>query len=228
MKVGFIPARKGSKRLVNKNILPFCGNPLIAYSIAFAKFCKLDKIIVSTDDEQIADISMKLGAEILMRPKELASDYATTASAATHCIDSLFEKNFFVEVFVTLQPTNPLRYPSLFSDALNEFNTKLYDSVISVTLNEHKLGRVVKTKFQPLSYIPGTRSQDLDALHYENGLIYLTKSENVLNEDLFGNNIGTTISDKIYGGTDIDTLLDFQIAEQIYINHYDLFKFLEL
>lgn len=104
-----IPARAGSKGLPNKNILPLLGKPLIQYSIEAAKKAKLlDRIIVSTDSEQIADISRKSGAEVpFMRPKELATDLSSTEDVLKHAILWLEEnEGYIVDILVYLQLTD--------------------------------------------------------------------------------------------------------------------------
>jgi len=107
--VAVIPARAGSKGLPNKNILPLLGKPLIQYSIEVAKKAKLlDRIIVSTDSEQIADISRKSGAEVpFIRPKELAADFSSTEDVLKHAILWLKEnEGYIVDILVYLQLTD--------------------------------------------------------------------------------------------------------------------------
>ena len=142
----FIPARGGSKRLPKKNIKLFNGLPLIQYSIAYARFCNANKIIVSTDDEEIAEIAKKCGSDILIRPPELALDNTKTSIAAKHCILSIDKQKFNPDVFVTLQPTSPLRPENLYYDCLKIYNFN-YDSIISVSPNKHKLGKIINDIF---------------------------------------------------------------------------------
>ena len=105
MNLCIIPARGGSKRIPRKNIKLFCGKPLIAYSIETAKKSDLfNKIVVSTDDEEIAKISEKYGAEILWRPKELADDYAGSIDVFEHAIKELDKNNKF-EYACMIYPT---------------------------------------------------------------------------------------------------------------------------
>src|SRR4051812_25397472 len=92
--LAFIPARGGSKRLPGKNVKLFCGKPLIYYSIAFARHNRFDRIIVSTDDQEIALIAERFGAQILMRPDYLSGDSASTASAAKHCLEAVQSAGF--------------------------------------------------------------------------------------------------------------------------------------
>jgi len=108
--IAIIPARGGSKSIPRKNIKLLDGKPLIAYSIEQAKQCDfIDRIIVSTDDEEIAEISRRYGAEIQMRPKELAQDDSPTIKVLQYVVRTLEKENYFPDMVVLLQPTNPFR-----------------------------------------------------------------------------------------------------------------------
>ena len=98
-RVAIIPARGGSKRIPRKNIRPFAGKPIIGYSIETARESGLfDRIIVSTDDEEIAAVAKEFEAEIpFMRPAELADDFSGTNAVAKHCIQWLAENNYQVD-----------------------------------------------------------------------------------------------------------------------------------
>lgn len=222
----FIPARGGSKRLPGKNVMLFSGLPLIQYTIAFAKYCRADKIIVSTDDEKIANVAVKCGAEALIRPVALSSDTAKTAAAAQHCILELTSTGYIADVFVTLQPTQPLRPQDLYSQALAQFSPAC-DSVISVSASKYKLGIVENGFFTATNYTPGMRSQDLSSLFYENGLIYLSNPSKVTEGDLFGSKIRTILTSEPYSLADIDERIDFELTEFLYKNNKKLFEYLK-
>lgn len=209
-----------------KNLMLFAGLPLIQYTIAFAKYCKADKILVSTDDAAIATIAVNCGADTLMRPAELSSDRAKTSAAALHSIQQITTEGFSADVFVTLQPTNPLRPSTLYSDAMKMFDSDC-DSVISVTANKRKLGTIEEGFFNATSYSPGTRSQDLSSLYYENGLIYLSRPANVMEGELFGTKIKTIQTEELFSIADIDESLDFEVAEFLYNKHVELFAYLK-
>ena len=105
--LAIIPARGGSKGILNKNIKNFNGKPLIQWTIESALKSKLiDKIVVSSDSHKIINISKKLGADIVFRPKNISGDNATTESAVKHCVK--YFKNSY-ETIVILSPTSPLR-----------------------------------------------------------------------------------------------------------------------
>lgn len=212
--VAFIPARGGSKRFPHKNIQLLNGIPLIAYSIRYAHYHHADKVIVSTDDEQIASIATTEGASVLMRPKLLASDTATTSSVAQHTAQQLQLEGFEYDCFITLQPTNPLRPETLWKQSLDLFSSSVYDCVMSVSLNERKLGKVESNQFKAYSYDLGQRSQDLDSLFYENGLIYCSKPDQVIDNNLFGNKTGVIITES-HTAIDIDYEYDLWYAETL-------------
>ena len=117
-----IPARGGSKSIPKKNILNIKGYPLIAYSIALAKLSKkIDRVIVTTDSEEIADIAKKYGAEVpFLRPKEFSEDASTDKEFLDHAI-AWFEKNEgkAPDYFVHLRPTSPLRNPEKIDEAID-------------------------------------------------------------------------------------------------------------
>lgn len=196
------------------------------YSIAFAKFNQFSKIVVSTDDDAIASVAASFGAEVLWRPEALASDTATTAAAARHCLIAERAKGFEPEVFITLQPTNPLRPSDLFRNAIVEYATENFDSVISVGLNKHKLGVIQNGFYIPQTYTPGGRSQDLNKLYFESGLIYLTKPSVIDEEDVFGNKIKAIVTPAPFSEIDIDEECDFELGESILNIHKEKFLYL--
>ena len=122
--IAIIPARGGSKRLPNKNILLLDGIPLIAHSIIYAQknATIIDAIYVSTDDEKIKEIAIKYGVKIIDRPIELAGDLEPTVSALKHCLEIINDKE--IENVILLQPTNPLRPENLLQEAFKVYTGK--------------------------------------------------------------------------------------------------------
>jgi CMP-N-acetylneuraminic acid synthetase len=224
--VAFIPARGGSKRLPRKNIRKFAGQPLLYYSIAVAKTLpQISRCIVSTEDEEIAEIAQNLGAEVIERPAELAGDGATTASAARHALGELFRKGCAPDALLTLQPNCPLRPLSLVKQAIDLFDSERPDSVITVTKSAHKLGKINGRFFVP-DYHPGIRSQDMEPMYFENGLVYITRTGLIMEkEDLFGERIIPLVTDPLYAMGDIDTELDFHVAEFLFEKYRDHFAY---
>ncbi|MBC8555357.1 MAG: acylneuraminate cytidylyltransferase family protein, partial [Candidatus Brocadiales bacterium] len=137
--LAIIPARGGSKRLPRKNILDLAGKPPIAWSIEAALGSKyIDRVIVSTDDEEIAGISRKYGADVpFMRPNKLATDESSSVDVVLHVINTLKEKGRESEYIMLLQPTSPLRTMENIDEAVELLQSSSSDAVISVCEAEH-------------------------------------------------------------------------------------------
>ena len=217
--LAIIPARGGSKRLPRKNILDLCGKPLIVWSIeAGLKSKYLNKVVVTSDDEEILQISQNFGATVIKRPDELASDTATTFDAIEHSIKSL-EKYDYV---VLLQPTSPLRNKKHIDEAIELLEKKNADAIISVCEVEHSV-LWCNTLDEDLNMsnflsdeVLNKRSQDLPKYYRLNGAIYICKTEKLLeNRGFFiKENIYAYKMDKKYS-VDIDEEIDFIIAKEI-------------
>lgn len=214
-----IPARGNSKRLPNKNILPIGNIPLIAHSIQYAKqHCPNARLIVSTDSEKIKNVALDFGVEVINRPVELSGDLCTTVSALKHVLLTLNQK---FDNVILLQPTNPLRPEKLLKEAYKKFKDGNYDSLMTVTRDEKKLGRIVDDQFIPYNYEIGQRSQDLEPLYYENGLLYITKADLILKDKIVGDNNFSFIINHPFAKVDIDTLEDFEYAEYMFKRHFE-------
>jgi CMP-N-acetylneuraminic acid synthetase len=215
--IALIPARGGSKRLPGKNIRDFCGKPLIYYSIKAAQSCdKIQEVYVSTDDAGIAEISKNLGAKVILRPENISGDTATTTSVIEHAISKI---DAGISAVITLQPTNPVREIMLLAQCIETFIGKSteIDSLITVSQNKHKLGKIHENYFEPCSYHLEERSQDLEKLYYENGLVYISKISTLIDQQsIFGKRIYPYIVEGIFGDVDIDTLADFELAGLIF------------
>ena len=225
--IAFIPGRGGSKRLPNKNILPFCGKPLLEHTIEFALKSKLfSTIVLSSDSNIILSYGEKYKIKTLLRPTEISGDHATTGSAAKHCLEYLIQEGIKIDALVTLQITNPFRTINMLKKGIDVFKKHSPDSVISIGVNKHKLGELNENNnFSPLMYKTGQRSQDLHAWYYESGLFYITSKNCILNSDIFGENIKTIVTDEIFNMVDIDTKEDFILGELIYKNYLNLLDY---
>lgn len=218
--IAIIPARGGSKRFPGKNTHVLNGSPLICHSIEYSlKNSKISGTYVSTDAEDIKAISRVGGAEIIDRPAEFAGDHATTASAMKHAVQYLIAKGVEFDYVVLLQATNPLRPKPLLDDAIKIIEKGENDSLFTVNRSEKKLGKIIDGKFVPWNYKFGMRSQDMEPLYYENGLLYITKKELLLDEIIEGPTAYPMIVDHPFGEVDIDTVADFHYAEYM-INQY--------
>lgn len=214
--IAIIPARGGSKRLPNKNILPFGGIPLLAHSILYAKSNPeiIDEVFVSTDDEDIKKVAIEYGAKVIDRPQALSGDLEPTITTLQHALKVI---NFDVQNVVLLQPTNPLRPTNLLKKCFEIYQHQNVDSLFTVSRNHHKLGKIIKDKFVPFNYEIGQRSQDLEALYFENGLLYITKSKSILEGTIISENAVPIIVNHIFANVDIDTQEDFDYAEYLFL-----------
>jgi len=226
--IAWIPARGNSKRLPKKNIINFCGHPLIYYSIDIAQRSgNIDKVIVSSDDEQILQISHGFRSATIKRPAELAGDNTTVGATARHLLES-FKTDELKNLrgLITLQPTQPLRSLQQIADAINQFEKhyKTYDSALSVCINRKKIGTIVNNTFKTLTYKPEQKSQELTTTYFENGSIYISKPEFILNhERVFSEDSLPIIQDDIYGMVDVDTHGDLKLGEVIFNQYKALF-----
>jgi len=220
--IAIIPARGGSKRIPRKNIKEFYGKPLIAYSIETAKESNLfDKIIVTTDDEEIANVAKKYGADVpFIRPKELSDDFTGTGDVVKHALEWLRENGEIYDYACTIYSTAPL----LKSQYLIEGFEKLRDSdainAFSATSMPFPIQRTFKVKdegrcemFTPEYYM--TRSQDLEEAYQDAGQFYWTKVDQISDEIMFGKDSIPIILPR-HLVQDIDTLEDWQRAEIMY------------
>ena len=190
---------------------------MIAYSIEAGLQSKyIDKIVVSSDDEEILQISKKFGAETIKRPDYLAGDTATTFDAIKHTIENL-EK---YEYIVLLQPTSPLRNSKHIDEAIELLKEKKASAVVSVCEMEHSplwsntLDDTLSMNNFLKDEVLNKRSQDLEKYYRLNGAIYICKTELLLKEKSFflKENIFAYIMDR-KSSVDIDEEIDFKMAE---------------
>lgn len=220
--LALIPARGGSKGVPRKNIRIMAGHPLIAYTIAAAKKAKhIDRIIVSTEDEEIAEIARKYGAEVpFMRPEELAGDHAKVIDTMIYTIDRLNETSTApIRDFILLQPTSPLRTPDDIDKAIELFYDRKADAVgsfIKTDLHYTRFRKIAEDGMT-IDCFPGTdfllNRQEKVPLYINNGAIAIYNYE-VLKTKYSYN------FDKPYAyvldderAVDIDTIRDFEYAE---------------
>lgn len=219
--ITIIPARGGSKRFPKKNIQVLNGIPLICHSIEYSlNNPRVIETYVSTDSAEIKKISTDSGAIVVDRPVELADDYTTSASVMKHSVEYLIRKGVDFDYVILLQVTNPLRPKELLDQAIDIIETGHYDSLFTVSRSEKKLGKIIDGRFIPWNYTFGMRSQDMEPLYYENGLLYITSKELLLQGIIEGKDAYPLVIDHPFGEVDIDTKKDFEYAKFI-INQYN-------
>lgn len=220
--VAIIPARGGSKRIPRKNIKDFFGKPLIAYSIQTALESNLfDKIIVTTDDEEIASIAKEYGAEVpFLRPKELSDDFTGTGDVVKHAVEYLKACGEEFDYVCTIYATAPLLQPKYLieglkklkdSDAANTFSATSMPFPIQRTFKLNNNGRC--EMFTPEHYM--TRSQDLEEAYQDAGQFYWKDLNKKSSEIMFGKDSIPIILPR-HLVQDIDTLEDWRRAEFMY------------
>ena len=217
--IAIIPARGGSKGLPGKNIKPLNGKPLIAYAIEAALKSKhIDRVIVSTDDKEIAKISLQYGAEVpFMRPEFLASDTAQAIDNYIYTIDRLEkDTNTAIDAFVVLQPTSPLRTAEDIDGAVNLFLEKNADSVISYVPEAHPVtwhkyldseGRFVNIFDDNIQ-----NRQTNRVSYYPNGAVYVFRSSIIRDRKYYSDNSYAYVMPR-NRSVDIDYIDDFEYAE---------------
>jgi len=223
--LGLIPARGGSKSVPKKNIRLLAGKPLIAYTIEEAKKSRyIDRLIVSTDDKEIAKVSSRLGAEVpFMRPKRLAGDHATDLSVFKHALLWL-EKNEGEkpEIVVHLRPTSPLRTVFHIDEAIKLLLNSDADSVRSVCISQKHPYKMWKIKNGYLVSFLSKSSigekynlprQKLPPAYIQNGCVDVVRRSTILEKNsMTGDKILAYVMDEDES-VNINTFIDFQLAE---------------
>ncbi len=225
MRLAVIPARGGSKRIPRKNIKNFFGKPIIAWSIdvAIQSGC-FDRVVVSTDDEEIANISRSHGAEVpFSRPSELSGDKATTIPVIAHAIEWFKSEKLELSSVCCIYPTAPLLRPA---DLLRGFNMLVEtgsDYAFSVCAYDYPIQRALritgdnKVEMFSSEYIDA-RSQDIEKAYHDAGQFYWGTTEAWLEQRPIFSKNSTAIVLPSYLVQDIDTEDDWIAAELKYLN----------
>lgn len=214
--VAVIPARGASKGIPRKNVLPLAGKPLIAHTIEQARHAScVNRVFVSTDDAEIAAVSKSYGAEVIQRPKKISGDAASSESALLHALGRIKQRPDYV---VFLQVTAPLRKPDDIDKAMSKIIADDADSLLSLTESQEFIWKKSKGKFTSwtFDYRDRKRHQDLDAIYYENGSIYIFKPEIL---EKYNNRLGGKISVYLmqpWQRADIDDYAGFRWCEWLY------------
>ncbi len=217
--LGIIPARGGSKGVPRKNVRPLAGKPLIVWTIEAAQRAELvARVVVSTDDDEIADISRAAGAEVIMRPAELATDTAPTEPAMFHALEVLKQREGYrPDAVALLQCTSPLRGADIIDACIRKLFQTGCDAVMTVTPVQHwYLSGTIQPPdiFVPeYDYQKRPRSQDMPEKYRENGAVYVTRIDSFYRfRNRLGGEVRVVVMDPIRS-IDIDTPEDFELAE---------------
>lgn len=223
LNVAIIPARGGSKRILRKNIRQFAGKPIISWSINAAQLSDcFDRILVSTDDDEIASVALSAGAEVpFRRPNELSDDYAGTLPVVAHAINWLHENNYHPSNVCCIYATAPFLLPKDLAIGLDVLRETCRDFSVSVTPFDYPVQRSLritkefKIVMNDQNYI-NSRSQDLEPMYHDAGQFYWGKAEAWLNtRSILSENAAPVILPRTRV-QDIDSLDDWHQAELMF------------
>ena len=197
--LGVTPARGGSKGIPRKNIRPLAGKPLLAWTIAAALESKLlDRYVVSTEDPEIAEVARRCGAEVLERPKELATDEAGTLEVLQHLLSQVQ-----ADTVVLLQATSPVREEGLVDRCIRRFTETQADSLATGFLC--KLTEYGRNNL---------RRQEIPGFFCDDGNVYVMKADGIRKGDRTGERIERMVLAREQN-LDIDDEFDFWMAERV-------------
>lgn len=223
LNIAVIPARGGSKRIPRKNIKLFCGKPILAYSILAAQKTRLfDRIIVSTDDREIADIALEWGADVpFMRPGHLSDDYATTIDVIKHALEWLNENDRGYDHACCIYATAPFVRVSDLKKGYDLLKDEDISFSFPVTTFPSSIFRALQLTpdkrlkmFQPEHL--NTRTQDLPEAYHDVGQFYWGKASAFLKNASIFSEISSPVIIPRYLAQDIDTPEDWEQAELMY------------
>ena len=230
--LAIIPARGGSKGIPGKNIREFAGKPLIVHSIEASLKCPLvNRTVVSTDDDKIAEISKAHGAQIIKRPDELAADTSLVIDAMKHAVLKVEEEGEDVDIVLLLEPTSPFRRAQDLEKCVQVLLEDKADSVATFTdshVSPNRLWRVSEDIVEPYikGAVPWLPRQKQPKAYELTGQVY------ALSRKILFENEGSisTLSGRIFPvitpretALDIDTEFDFVMAEKV-MEHFQLQK----
>ena len=229
MNIAVIPARGGSKRIPRKNIKLFYGLPIIAYAIKAAKQSEIfDDVIVSTDDEEIAEVALNFGATVpWMRPKELSDDYATTVNVMQDAVKKLKTHLIDIKNICCIYPATPLLKPSFLSEGLKVLEDSDWDYVFSGLKARtppqrfFSLGSSMGVEMLSPEY-ETTRSQDLEDFYCDAGQFYWGKESSWGSGLPIFSSKSTILEIPSEFAVDIDTQDDWHQAERLFEIQRDL------
>ena len=217
--VAIITARGGSKRIPKKNIRPFCGKPIIAYSIAAALACDvIDEVMVSTDSEEIAAIAREYGANVpFLRSAAASSDTATTADVLEEVLTEYEKRGRHFDRFACIYPTAPFVTARKLTDAAAALDASQADGILTVVRYSYPPQRAFSIREGRVALLhpeyEKTRTQDLEPVYHDCGQFYLCSSEKLLtlHRVYLPYMLPFIIPEE--ESQDIDTLSDWAVAE---------------
>jgi len=218
--VAIIPARGGSKRIPQKNIISLAGKPLIAYTIEQAKLAEtVNRVIVSTDDQKIAIVAKQYGAEVIKRPEHLAEDTTGSEAVLIQALDYLEHvENYHTDIVIFLQCTSPLRKKGDIDKAIEKYLEQKADSLFSAFRFNKYIWDIKDKVFTSINFDykkERWREQDFPVQYQENGSIYILKPD-ILRKthSRFGGKLAVYEMDYLYS-FQVDMLEDLVLIETV-------------
>ncbi|MED4976438.1 glycosyltransferase [Heyndrickxia faecalis] len=209
-----IPARGGSKGIPRKNVRILKGKPLISYAIEAARNSRyISKVVVSTDDDEIASIANKYGAEVVLRPENLASDEVPLDPVIYDAIQKVEDKDGVFDIVITIQPTSPLLKTETINKVIQALITNDYDTVLTAVDDRHLSWTKEGDYFLP-KYTKRKNRQYLPSEFRETGAVLASKRSVITPESRIGKNVSLYEVDK-YESVDIDSPMDWWVAEKL-------------
>ena len=223
MKIAIIPARGGSKRIKRKNVKSFGKRPMIAWAIDVAKKSQcFDRVIVSTDDEEISKVSLNSGAEVpFLRPKKLSGDHSTTLDVIKHAVDWYTASGVKLSYVCCLYPTTPFLTAADLQEGLKLLIQNKATFSFAAARYSHPIQRAMKMDPSNLCKLvdeksASMRSQDLEQMYYDVGQFYWARCSDWSSENqILGNNSCAVIIPQ-YRAIDFDTEEDWERAEWLF------------
>lgn len=231
--LAIIPARGGSKGLPKKNIIELCGKPLIAWTIENALVSRyIDQIVVSTENQEIAEISKQYGAQVVERPQELARDDSPTIDAIFQVINWFEKRREYFDIIILLEPTSPLRKEKDIDNAIELFSENIdkADSLISVgevhLENPHITKKIENGYLRPLIEIGKNvhQRQQLPKVFFPYGVIYLALTSALTEYKTFYQERTIPYFIERWQNYEIDDIYDFICIESILRKRLEISK----
>lgn len=212
-----VPARGGSKGVPRKNLALVGGVPLLVYTLRAARAATtVDRLVVSTDDPEIAAVARAEGVEVIDRPSALAADDSPTEDALIHAVELLRERGEKTpELVVTLEPTSPLRRPEAIDECVRVARSTGANAVLTVAPSRESWGRLVDGRFERLRPDEPRRRQLREPLYRESGTVYVTKTDSLLaGRSVLAEPVHAVVIDDEQA-LDVNSELDLRIADAL-------------
>jgi len=220
--IAIIPARSGSKRILKKNIKPFMGKPIMAYSIEAALESELfDEVMVSTDSEEFAEVALRYGAKVpFFRSEKTSNDFATTAEMLNEVLTQYKGIELQFDSACCIYPTAPFITTDNLKQAYSKMENQGFDSIFTAVAYSYPIQRGLKFTDNKISMVhpefKNARSQDLETIYHDAGQFYFFKIQKFLQAgEVWGDNTGAIILSELQA-QDLDTDMDWQMAELKY------------